>query len=237
MRKMLPNAFTIGNLLLGMTAILLCLQGYDKWAAIVVLAGMVVDGVDGRLARALGVESDFGRELDSLADIVTFGAAPAVIMYEVQLHALGLFGGAIAVLFPVAGAVRLARFNIRDARTRHFVGLPITAAGAIMAAFTLYRGLAPTDWLPVVSLVATFLMVSRVRYPDFKKASLPRMTFTVVPLLVIFVAVALVHARWAVPGLIASVLLLYGAFGVWSELLALLRMMHRRQAMRESEEL
>ncbi len=235
MRKMLPSVFTVGNLLLGMTAVLLCLQGYDRWAAIVVLAGMVVDGLDGRLARMLGVESDFGRELDSLADIVTFGAAPAVIMYEAQLHTLGLFGGAVAMLFPVAGAVRLARFNI-SARARHFVGLPITAAGAIMAAFTLYRELVPTDWLPVVSLVVMFLMVSRVRYPNFKKAGLPRTAFGVIPLLVIFVAVTLIQARWAVPALIGGVLLLYGAFGVWSELRAFLRWIHRRQAMREPEE-
>ena len=237
MRKMLPNAFTVGNLVLGMTAVLLCLHGYDDWAAIAVLAGMAVDGVDGRLARALGVESDFGRELDSLADIVTFGAAPAAIMYEAQLHALGLFGGAVAILFPVAGAVRLARFNILRGHERHFVGLPITAAGGVMAAFTLYRGLVPADWLPAVSLVVTFLMVSRVRYPNFKKMGFPRTAFALIPLLILFAAVALVRARWAVPGVIASVLLLYGAFGVWSEVRALLRRVHRGRPMRESEEL
>lgn len=237
MRKMLPNAFTVGNLVLGMTAVLLCLNGYGNWAALLVLTGMAVDGIDGRLARALGVESDFGRQLDSLADIVTFGAAPAAIMYQAQLHALGLFGAAVAILFTVAGAVRLARFNILHGHDRHFVGLPITAGGGIMAAFTLCRGLVPDVWLPVVSLVVTFLMVSRVRYPNFKKIGPPRTAFVVVPLLVFFVAVALVCARWAVPGLIAGVLLLYGAFGVWSEVRALTRRVHKGQLMQESEEL
>ncbi len=237
MRKMLPSVFTVGNLVLGMTAVLLCLNGRDDWAAIVVLAGMAVDGVDGRLARALGVESGFGRELDSLADIVTFGAAPAAIMYEAQLRDLGLFGAAVAILFAVAGAVRLARFNILSGQERHFVGLPITAAGGIMAAFSLSRGLVSADWLPVVSLVVTFLMISRVRYPNFKKMGLPRTAFAVVPLLALFAASALARARWAVPGLIAGGVLLYGAFGVWSEVRALLRRVHRGRPMQGSEEL
>ena len=237
MRKMLPNAFTVGNLILGMTAVLLCLNGNDDWAAILVMAGMAVDGIDGRLARALGVESDFGMQLDSLADIVTFGAAPAAIMYEAQLHALGLFGAAVAVLFVVAGAVRLARFHILRGHERHFVGLPITAAGGIMAAFTLYRELLPAVWLPVVSLVVTFLMVSRVRYPNFKKMGLPGTGFAVIPLLVLFAVIVPVPARSAIPVVIAVILLLYGAFGVWSEVRAVMRRVHRGRLMQESEEL
>ncbi|MCL6446156.1 MAG: CDP-diacylglycerol--serine O-phosphatidyltransferase, partial [Alicyclobacillus sp.] len=178
---MVPSLLTVGNLVLGFLALLLATQGQGSRAALLVVLGMALDGLDGRAARWLHAESQFGKELDSLSDIVTFGVAPALIMYYEVLRSLGWVGVLLAVLFPVCGALRLARFNIQKTSSHYFVGLPITAAGGVLATMTLYKGLLePADAiLPLAMLVLALLMISRVRYPNFKKVAFPRSAIVV----------------------------------------------------------
>ncbi|MBS3984275.1 MAG: CDP-diacylglycerol--serine O-phosphatidyltransferase [Selenomonadales bacterium] len=172
-RRYIPSAFTLGNLYLGVLAIYLAMTGEWRLASFVVIVGMFLDGVDGRLARLLDVTSSFGKELDALADVVTFGVAPVTLMLALlSEYYLAHVAGAA---FVFAGAIRLARFNSQPAvRPGAFTGLPITAAGGIAATATLYYQLLPDFFLPLTFLTLAVLMVSRVPYPDFKTVSLPR---------------------------------------------------------------
>jgi len=187
--KVIPSLLTVGNLVIGVVALLLSYRGFTANAALLVVLGMALDGLDGRAARYFHAESEFGKELDSLSDIVTFGVAPAFIMYNVILQYEGWVGIAITVLFPVTGALRLARFNVQKTSTKYFVGLPITAAGGILATLALYRNLlSPAEIiLPIGMIILSVLMVSRVRYPNFKKVAFPRSAVVVVPLLALLV--------------------------------------------------
>lgn len=212
--KIIPSLLTIGNLVIGIVALILSGQ-HTETAALLVLLGMVLDGLDGRAARMLHAESEFGRELDSLSDIVTFGVAPALIMYSVVLQSLGWVGIAIAALFPVTGALRLARFNVQRKSSKYFVGLPITAAGGILATMALYRDLLSPAYviLPVGMLTLSILMVSKVRYPNFKKVAFPRSAVVVVPLLALIVYVIFRYHHSVVNRLIFIPLALYAVFG------------------------
>ncbi len=177
MRKIWANLLTSTNVLLGMVALFLTVQGEFQLAAILVIVGMVIDGLDGWVARALGTQSDFGRELDSLSDLLIFGVAPAVILYVDDLRTLGWVGVAVAAMFPLAGALRLARFNTQTDHTNYFVGLPTTAAGGTLAAFSLYHGRLPGVLAPVLTVVLSYLMISQTRYPNLKKIGMPRGTW------------------------------------------------------------
>lgn len=214
---MIPSLLTVGNLVIGVVALLLSYRGFTANAALLVVIGMALDGLDGRAARYFHAESEFGKELDSLSDIVTFGVAPAFIMYNVILQYQGWVGIAIAVLFPVTGALRLARFNVQKTSTRYFVGLPITAAGGILATLALYRNLlSPAEViLPIGMIILSVLMVSKVRYPNFKKVAFPRSAVVVVPLLALFVYVVFRYQHASVHRLIFIPLALYAVYGMW----------------------
>jgi len=167
-RNAIPNIVTAVNLVLGMYAIVFTFQGELFYAALFVVAAMVADGLDGRVARYFGVSSDFGKELDSLCDLVSFGVAPAIMAYAYMLKDFP--GGAlIAAIFATCGALRLARFNVNTSVVKgYFMGLPIPAGGCVIATFVML-GLKPGGWLfPLMVLVFAYLMVSTVRYPDFK---------------------------------------------------------------------
>ncbi|MHB9146246.1 MAG: CDP-diacylglycerol--serine O-phosphatidyltransferase [Symbiobacteriia bacterium] len=166
--NMLPNLFTVGNLAAGVVSIVFAAQGQFMPAAWMIVFSMILDGLDGRVARLLHTDGEFGLQLDSLADVISFGTAPAILMYQMELHRFGSYGLAVAVLFPVAGALRLARFNILRV-SGHFVGLPITAAGGLVALLVLYgTGLASAT-TSFVMLVLAYLMISAIPYPSFKK--------------------------------------------------------------------
>lgn len=214
--KAVPSLLTVGNLVIGVVALLLAFRGLSADAALLVVIGMVLDGLDGRVARLLHAESNFGKELDSLSDVVTFGVAPAIIMYDVILQGLGWAGVCIAALFPVCGALRLARFNVQHKSSNYFVGLPITAAGGILATMALYRNLLnPADViLPTGMLILSVLMVSQVKYPNFKKVAFPRSSVIVVPLLAIVVYVIFRYQHAAVNRLIFVPLAVYALYGV-----------------------
>lgn len=168
-RRNVPNSLTAFNLLLGIISIILTIEGQFYYAALMIIAAGLMDGLDGRVARMLKVCSEFGKELDSLADLVSFGVAPALLAYAVSLHYLGVLGYVIAGVFAICGAIRLARFNLMDVKG-YFLGLPIPAAGCIIATFII-SGIKPHPWLfPIMVAGLAYLMVSKIQYPDFKKA-------------------------------------------------------------------
>jgi CDP-diacylglycerol---serine O-phosphatidyltransferase len=204
----LPTLFTAGNIFLGFIAILRAIEGallggagelgsnpHFEVAAKAIGAAVVLDGLDGRIARMTNTTSAFGRELDSLADVITFGLAPAVLAFTwgVQFVAPGGFlqdhraGYFIAFVYLLCGAARLARFNIQTnpipknpgrPDRKYFVGLPIPAAAGMVAAVVYASGSAPLEWwilsffwLLLLGLLS-FLMVSTWRYPSFKELNL-----------------------------------------------------------------
>lgn len=207
---------TVGNLTIGVIALAEAFEGRYSMAALLVLIGMVLDGLDGRAARIFHAESHFGKELDSLSDIVTFGVAPALIMYQVVLQYEGALGLAVAVLFPVSGALRLARYNVQTKKTNYFVGLPITAAGGILATMALYNNLLTPSRviLPVGMVLLSVLMVSKARYPNFKKIAFPRSAIVVVPLLTVVIYVLFQLHVSLVNRIIFVPLALYAVFGI-----------------------
>lgn len=174
--KNIPNLFTMCNLFFGFMSILYSAQGDYKNAAILILIGMMLDSMDGRLARMLNAISDFGKELDSLADIVTFGVAPAVMVYYAVFAEYGVFGMALTALFPLFGAYRLARFNVQTTNSsiQYFTGVPITAGGGILTLLTLIHPYLPEIVLPIAFTAICFLMVSRVKVPSLKSVPLPK---------------------------------------------------------------
>ncbi|SDF17209.1 CDP-diacylglycerol--serine O-phosphatidyltransferase [Sporolituus thermophilus] len=165
-RKWIPNLLTIVNLFAGLLAIMLAFTGMWTLAAALILGAALFDSLDGRVARRLNATSEFGKELDSLADLVSFGVAPATIDYMLNFSLLGWSGYLLAALFPICGALRLARFNIMNVRG-YFVGLPITAAGPLLAGTALLGDFLPVAVQALVLLVLAGLMVSTLRVPKW----------------------------------------------------------------------
>ncbi|AEF94196.1 CDP-diacylglycerol/serine O-phosphatidyltransferase [Desulfotomaculum nigrificans CO-1-SRB] len=165
----IPSLFTLGNLVFGVFALVLALgEQYNRGALMILMAG-VMDFLDGKVARKLQVSSDFGKELDSLADLVSFGVAPAILAYALNLSDLGYMGLGISLAFVMCGALRLARFNVTTF-SGSFMGVPITAAGAIVAILVLITNNQlplPVLALPLVMLLLSGLMVSKLKVPKF----------------------------------------------------------------------
>lgn len=151
-------------------------QGDYKNAAILILIGMMLDSMDGRIARMLRVDSELGKELDSLADVVTFGVAPAMMAYYSYFSDFGMAGMAISGLFPLFGAYRLARFNINAVKSskKYFTGVPITAGGGLLTLLTLFQGKMPEIILPIAFFIICYLMVSTIKIPSLKDVPLPK---------------------------------------------------------------
>lgn len=176
---LLPSAFTIGNILLGFYAVVSGYRGDFEQAALLLFAAAVLDGLDGRLARLTGTDSEFGKEYDSLADVVTFGVAPALLAFLWGLKDYGRIGWLIPLFYLVCTATRLARYNVqlRVVDSRYFVGLPTPAAAGAVGAILFF---APDrDWrawmsaLLMISLICLgLLMVSTFRYRSFKDVDL-----------------------------------------------------------------
>ena len=184
----LPTIFTLLNLFLGWLAIVRAFDGRPAQGALFVILAAVLDKLDGYVARAMDTSSEFGRELDSLADVVSFGVAPAMIAISWGLAPLHRVGAAAAFVFTACGALRLARFNILPPATdkRWFVGLPIPMAAAVPMTLIVAQAFAIGDWrekLDDVSLAWGFallmvacavLMVSNIRYFAFKESRVSR---------------------------------------------------------------
>lgn len=178
---LLPNIVTTGNLFLGFFSIIASVQGAYTKAAVAIIIGGIFDAMDGKIARWTQTSSRFGVEYDSLADLVTFGIAPALLSYLWALEPFGRIGWLAAFLFVVAGAFRLARFNVNTevVDKRYFVGLPIPAAAGVIATSVLAyqhffesQELTKPLWFVVVVLGIAFLMVSNIRYYSFKDIDL-----------------------------------------------------------------
>jgi CDP-diacylglycerol---serine O-phosphatidyltransferase len=225
----LPNLMTACNLACGFFAVLMILKGqievqkmsgddplsakqyyeisknYYEYAIMLIFGSCLFDLLDGRLARLGGQESPFGQEFDSLADIISFGMAPAMLLSRAVLFPLGNVGWAIALIYLICGAMRLARFNClaslpkKPNATTDFRGLPIPMAAGFIASM----------------LGLSLLMISDVRYPSFKKVGLKtRGTFGAIVVAVLLVF-AIVQFRYVMPVVLFSLFLLYGFIRPW----------------------
>ena len=196
---LLPSLLTTGNLFCGFLALLLTVQTRHTEAAVAIFVAMVMDLLDGRVARLMKATSQFGVEYDSLADVVSFGVAPAFLMYSFALARLGRPAWFAAFLFAICGALRLARFNVFTgvADKRYFTGLSIpAAAGVICSSVILVNGTEPSRAVLVTMAIGTYLvallMVSTFKYWSFKEIGWvqrhPGQTLLVVVLGVMIVA-------------------------------------------------
>lgn len=173
---LLPNLFTTAALFSGFYAIASAISGRYETAAILIFVSLVLDGLDGRVARMTNTQSDFGAEYDSMADMISFGAAPAIVMYLWSLSSLGQVGLIGAFVHLAGGALRLARFNTQLATQdkNYFQGLPSPAAASLLAGFVWVSekyqyGAENLPWLVLILTVTTgLLMVSNFRYHSFK---------------------------------------------------------------------
>jgi len=228
---------TAGNLFCGFAAALKILEGalvqtVDPDVAAnnfhtaiwLILASCLFDALDGRLARLGGHDSPFGREFDSLADIVSFGVAPALMVYRIVLHEFPRTGWLVASLYLICGALRLARFNClatvdSASANKEFKGFPIPAAAGLIASLTLFMLWLDEgqhtigNWkfgLPVLMVFLSVLMFSRVRYPSFKavnwrtQRSLPRFVF-----IILLLVLCAVNYQW-MPAVVFVAFLVYG---------------------------
>lgn len=167
-KTIIPSLITIGNFVSGLSSILLAFRGYLFLAIIFVVIGAILDSLDGMAARKLNAVSLFGKELDSLADIITFGVAPAIITYSIVFHDAPLLGLPSTLLFPVCGALRLARFNIQSENQDYFTGLPITAAGTMLVCLNLLCDILGKKTFIMVTLFLSYLMVSKIKVISLK---------------------------------------------------------------------
>jgi len=212
---LLPNLFTTAALFAGFYAIVQAMNVNFDYAAIAIFVAMVLDGLDGRVARMTHTQSAFGAAYDSLSDMVCFGAAPALVMYEWVLRDLGKLGWIAAFVYVAGAALRLARFNtlLEVADKRWFMGLPSPSAAALVAGLVWVvddLGYDPEPlrwWAWFVTVFAGLTMVSNFKYWSFKAFNLKKS----VPFVVIFLVVILVALlSWQPP------IVLFGAFVVYA---------------------
>ena len=215
----LPNLFTAASIFSGIFSIISATKGEFNQAAWLIMLALIFDGLDGRVARLTNTCSKFGVEFDSLADMVAFGVAPALLMYLFIGHDFGRFGIVASALFVIFGAIRLARFNVMTAQTEPsvFIGVPIPTAAVFISLLVLLfekYGI-KSDFgvvLLLLSLLVSLLMVSNIRYPSFKKIE-----YTPQHVMKLFVAIlvlALIIFMFPVEGfaLLFTLYILYGLF-------------------------
>jgi CDP-diacylglycerol---serine O-phosphatidyltransferase len=176
---LLPSLFTLGNMFCGYLCVLYAMRRDITTAAPFIGIAIVLDMLDGRIARLTGATSEFGKEFDSLADVISFGVAPAILAFVWGLEPLGRLGWAAGFIFVTAAALRLARFNIQSGSTdkRFFVGMPSPGAAAVVASTVYFYPEGFTDYRSamiafVVTVVPALLMVSTVRFRSFKNLDL-----------------------------------------------------------------
>ncbi|MBI2747014.1 MAG: CDP-diacylglycerol--serine O-phosphatidyltransferase [Burkholderiales bacterium] len=214
----LPNLFTLGGLFGGFYAVVMAMNGRFDLAAIGVFSAMVLDSLDGRVARMTNTQSAFGEQMDSLSDMVSFGAAPALIAYEWALKGLGRWGWIAAFVYCACAALRLARFNVNTGVVdkRYFQGLPSPAAAALVTGFiwimTELDVAGPTVAWPmfVLALYAGLTMVSNVPFYSFKDVHMKKsVPFVVIVLIALGIAVVNIHP----PVVLFGVFVIYGLSG------------------------
>lgn len=228
----LPNLFTTAALFGGFFAIVQAMQGDFEKAAIAIFIAMVLDGLDGRVARLTRTQSAFGAEYDSLSDMVSFGAAPSLVMYEWALRDMGRLGWIAAFIYCAGAALRLARFNttLEVVDKRYFQGLPSPAAAALVAGFVwlmLDLNIPGPDvryWAAALTVFAGVTMVSNVRFSSFKDINLRKsVPFIVVAALVLVFGLVSSYP----PGVLFGLFVAYALSGY---LIAAWRLISRKPA-------
>ena len=221
---LLPSLLTTGNLFCGFLALVLTADGRLAEAAVAIFVAMVLDVLDGKVARLTRTTTQFGVEFDSLADVVSFCVAPAFMLYTLVLGRLGRAAWLGAFLFVICGALRLARFNVHTGVSdrRYFVGLPTPAAAGIVAATVfLLGGEEPERWVGAAIAAGTYavaiLMVSTFRYYSFKEIDLAqRRPAGVLLLVVLAVLIVATHPQWFLFLLFSAYLLSGPTRPVWA---------------------
>ena len=215
---LLPNLFTTAALFSGFYAIVAAMNGLFEQAAVAIFVSMVFDGLDGRVARMTNTQSEFGAEYDSLADCLSFGAAPALVSYSWSLSHLGKVGWMIGFIYMACAALRLARFNVQHdtADSRYFTGLPSPAAAAVVAGMVWAAndlGIKGEDVSVIAAIVTAFtavMMVSNVKCNSFKELDLKgRVPFVVILVVVLAFAVVATYPS----GVLLGIFLLYALSG------------------------
>jgi len=216
----IPSMFTCGNMAFGLLSVIASINGHFIPAAWFLIGALCCDILDGRIARMTKTTSMFGMELDSLSDLVSFGIAPAMMMYELVLDRMGRIGIAIAVLYVLCCALRLARFNVlahSGEVHKHFVGLPTPASAGVIISFVLsYQLLVPEGYslnfktihrlmdlmptffkiMPIVIVVLSFLMVSNIPYLSFKKLKLSKIhTIELMAVLIVLIILIVIFPQ------------------------------------------
>lgn len=212
MKKIIPCLFTSGNLGFGVLSMIMTLHGEFFWAGICILLAVVCDACDGRSARALGVAGEFGKELDSLSDVVSFGAASAFLIYTYSLQSLGWIGVIPAIIYAALGGIRLARFNLNTSVVHgYFQGMPIPNGGCLIATYVISGAVLPTWLVAILVVLLGYDLVSQVHHPDFKGASPDVLHKSALAIAVIIGALVL-YFDWHL--VITLPFLLYIIFGV-----------------------
>lgn len=227
---LLPNLFTTGALFAGYYSIIASINGKFEMAAITVFIAALLDGLDGRVARLTNTQSEFGEQYDSLSDLISFGLAPSLLMYNWSLHSLniihpvmGKIGWLVAFIYAVSGALRLARFNVHigSVDKNYFEGLPSPAAAALLCSFVWvavdhgFTGESLQFVVLGITLVSGLLMVSRFNYYSFKtlpfKETVPFVWILILVMIFVLLALApakvllVVFSTYAISGILLSV--------------------------------
>lgn len=243
----LPNLFTVSSIFCGFYAIITSMDsdGVDRFyrAAVAILFAVVFDCADGRVARMTKTQSDFGIQLDSLADVISFGLAPALVVYEWALRGMGPVGVAICFLYAACGALRLARFNVmtndQSESPIYFTGLPIPVAAASVVSLVMVHyqvgggNIGNQPIMAVVMLLLSVLMVSNIHYRTFKKLSNRRLTVACVLCLALLVVVAAWQTSFSL--MLVTLCAAFIALGLAEEMVLQFRRHHER-AYRNLEE-
>lgn len=204
---LLPNLLTTASLFAAFYSLVSSVTGQYESAVVAMFIGMLADGLDGRIARLTNTQTDFGAQYDSLSDMVTFGVAPSLLLYQLILNQLGKFGWLVAFMYTASVALRLARFNtqLETADKRFFQGLPCPPAGAVTASFAGFCYLYDLQHskfivvlTAIMALLIAVLMVSNLRYYSFKEIDFKGK----VPFLYILITILLFVAIAANPTLV-----------------------------------
>ncbi len=227
---LLPNLFTTGALFGGFYAIIAAMNGLFESAAMAIFIAMILDGLDGRVARMTNTQSDFGAEYDSLSDMVSFGVAPALVMYTWSLSTLGKVGWIASFIYVVCAALRLARFNtqIGHADKRYFQGLASPAAAGFVVGFVWLcdENLISGDTMNFLAFIITvgsgLLMVSNVKYRSFKDLDLKNKVPFVGILIMVLIFISIAYQP---PFILFSIFALYTISGLFGYLFRKLKKM------------
>jgi len=222
---LLPNLFTAASIFTAIISIVAAINGNFEKSVWLIFLSLLFDGIDGRIARLTDTTSKFGVEFDSLADIVAFGVAPAILLYFYVGYEYGKLGTLVMALYIIFGAIRLARFNVNVSNIDPavFIGIPIPAAAMFVSVWVLmflkYDFLSKYSWILLLgAFFISILMVSNIRYPSFKKINLKRSML--IKILIVFIIFTSLFYLYPVEGF-AIMITSYTLFGLARTIYAL----------------